>query len=89
MNRQLQDEILEALPQLTLRMTYKLGVHAAKGPWNRVTIEDAMMHLWEEVEELEVKIKGGATYEEVIDECADVANMALIISHNYRRMKNV
>lgn len=89
MNRQLQDEILEALPQLTLRMVYKLGVHASKGPWDKVPIEDAMMHLWDEVEELEIKLRDGATYEEVIDECADIANMALIISHNYRRTHRV
>jgi len=85
MNRQLQDEILEALPQLVLRMVYKLGVHAAKGPWDKVLILDAMDHLREEIIELSDAIWRKAPYEDIIDECADIANMTLIISHNYRR----
>ena len=85
MNRQLEDDIIESMPHLTLRMTYKLGVHAKKGPWRGVNINDAIIHLRQEILELITIIKENGTYEEVADECADCANMILIIMNNYGR----
>ena len=86
MNRQLQEDIVEAMPQLIIRMVYKLGVHAAKGVWTHKPLEVAIAELYEEVDELRKAIAAGAPYEEIVDECADVGNMALIISHIYSQL---
>lgn len=89
MNYKLAMQIQNILPELQLRQVYKFGVHAAKGPWDRVTVADAFLHLQDEVRELERAISDGASYETVADECADVANMAAIIMSNYKQLMQV
>lgn len=85
MNRALANQIQASLPELQLRQVYKFGVHANKGPWNGVSLADALHHLQKEVNELILAVGDNRPYEEVADEAADVANMALIVMTNYRQ----
>jgi len=64
-------------------MLHKLSVHAAKGPWDKVELADKIAKLEEEYRELRIAIDNGAPFHEIMDECADLANMCLIISDHY------
>lgn len=58
-------------------MIYKLQIHAGKGRWEHLKIEDVLPKLYGEVNELEVAIRKGNSVEIQL-EAADVANYALI-----------
>lgn len=75
----LQEAILRAGPRLALGMLHKFSIHAAKGPWDAVSIGELVHGLDEEVAELKAALVGGR-YPEILDECADVANYCLMIA---------
>ena len=85
---QLQKDLIDALPRLVIGMIYKFSIHASKGPWTGVGVVEAAKHLQLEVDELMEAIDRNAQYEDILDECADIANMALIILHNYQQTKS-
>src|SRR5512139_2125610 len=87
MLHKLRKDILEAIPPLVVSMIYKFSIHAAKGPWTNVPMHVALAHLDEEVGELKAAIWREASVEEILDEAADIANMAVIISHNYANQR--
>ena len=62
-----------------LGMLYKLSVHAAKGPWDGVSLEKLVQGLESEVAELKEALANGEPYGRILDECADIANYAMMI----------
>jgi len=58
-------------------MRYKLEKNAHKGRWERLTVQEALAFLKQEVVELEEAIAKGNNVE-IIMESADVANFAMI-----------
>lgn len=60
-------------------MVYKLGVHAAKGKWEKYNITETVGKLQGEVAELQEAVLRGNMVE-ILLESADVANYALIAS---------
>lgn len=61
-------------------MIYKLRRNAHKGRWETLPLDKAMAELHDEVAELAPAIASGST-SEILMECADVANEALIVAN--------
>jgi hypothetical protein len=76
----LQDSVLRALPRLALGMLHKLSIHAGKGPWENVPLENLLHKFDEEVGELRAAIRAREPYHRVLDEAADVANMVMLLA---------
>jgi hypothetical protein len=76
----LQNSIIRAMPRLILGMLHKLSIHANKGPWDRVPFKDIVAKLDEEYGELKAALEAGASYPVILNECADLANMCLIVA---------
>lgn len=86
MNGREFDALIVALPELNARMIAKLATHVPKyGPWTQITIERALAHIEEEIAELRTSIADSTnTYDDVANECADVAAMAMIIMYTMK-----
>lgn len=72
-------DVETALSRMVEAMRYKLHANRKKGVWENITIEQALQFLRDEVDELEEALTTSNRYE-IIMECADVANFALILS---------
>lgn len=59
---------------------YKLRRNANKGKWEDVPLDQAVRLFENEVQEMHAAIFHGST-SEILMECADVANMALIVAN--------
>lgn len=82
----LQEAILRAGPRLALGMMHKLSVHISKGPWEHKSIGDLVEHLDSEVAELKEALRDRQPYPRILDECADIANMAMIIADHVHQI---
>ena len=60
-------------------MRFKMNLNKHKGRWDNLSIAEAMDKLMGETKELEDAIKAGNMVE-ILLECADVANFAMIVS---------
>lgn len=77
--------IREAVKKFTVHMENKLRKNDHKGGWNEWNSDDLFDLLLEEKNELEEALDIGDPYD-IIDECADVANFAMMIADNAARM---
>lgn len=59
--------------------------------WSKVSLWELMMMARSEMKELALEMNrlnyGGRNYDEIIDECADVANRMMMIADNAKGMK--
>lgn len=76
-------EEVRAVDNFTRHMLCKLRVNSDKGRWHTVDFRYLMRRLREEVEELQAAVDGGRKGQDIVDECADVANFAMFIADNY------
>ena len=58
---------------------------AGKRGWYRLTPKECLKRLRQETKELTRAIEQNKNKEEVASECADVANFAMFIYHNYEQ----
>jgi len=71
----------EEVELFSLTMLYKLGLHKNKGHWASNSDDILFKHLQSEILELSKALKDGDR-ENICSECADVANMAMMIHNN-------
>jgi NTP pyrophosphatase (non-canonical NTP hydrolase) len=67
------------IDQLVYGMKFKLRLNQYKGALADRPMEDLINHLRDEVDELVDAINKGKSREDVMLECADVANLALAV----------
>jgi NTP pyrophosphatase (non-canonical NTP hydrolase) len=67
-------------------MYKKLVANQEKKHWRTCSFDWLVQRLYEEMRELEEAMDKGAPYQEVMDECADVANFAMMI-HDKANLK--
>lgn len=84
MNAQEFDALVAVLPELNARMIAKMAVHhQVRGPWTELDLHRAFDKLREEVVELQNEMHSyrlkDSDYNAVANECADVANCAMMI----------
>jgi phosphoribosyl-ATP pyrophosphohydrolase len=81
----------EAIRWFGLRMGEMLTENAnkwKKGPWTQVTFERSVGRLGEKLTDLEVELTTEPKdNEHVINECADIACIAMMIAHNSKEGK--
>jgi NTP pyrophosphatase (non-canonical NTP hydrolase) len=65
-------------------MRRKLRVNCHKKHWSELSFESLFQRLKEELAELEQAFMSGAAWHEVVDECADVGNLAMMIADKVR-----
>ena len=76
----LYEQTTEAFRQVMMR---KLHKHAHKGPWRTMSVSYLLGRAREEMVELSDALRDGATREAVAEECADVANLLMMLADNY------
>ncbi len=76
----------DEIEDFTLHMQHKLLVHKHKGGFERVSLEDLVHMLDDEVAELKEALTNPPT---VIAECADVANIAMFIATKIQNRKEI
>ena len=81
------DQEHEAVSSLRMSMLRKLRKNAHKPSWRYDTPKNLLVQLIEEVEELEEALRTGS-FQDILDECADVANFAAMIHDNVKRSMN-
>ena len=74
----------EALGFLS-HMMERLRLNDHKGHWKDTPIQRLLLHEKDEMRELEDAIRTGNSYEEVLSEAADVANMVMMVADNYKK----
>jgi len=82
---EIRDHVVEitAIKRFSCDMARKLRENSHKAHWNTVTKYYLLGRLQEELYELEEALYSEST-ESVINECADVANLAMMIADNLR-----
>ena len=70
-----------------MQMESKLRVREEKGCWSSINISTLFTYLKGEVEELEEAVKRDPMLKtEIVDECADIANYAMMIFDNIAQL---
>ena len=69
---------------LEMQRTFDDNMFAGKRGWERLTPKECLRRLRQETKELTRAIEQNKSKEKVKSECADVANFAMFISHNYK-----
>ncbi len=77
--------LCEEIQAFSCEMQVKLDLNKHKGGWDEENIYYLVNRLREESVELNVKINTNSSVRSVIQECADVANFAMMIADNYKR----
>jgi len=67
-------------------MELKLKQNDHKGGWSSDTVDQLISKIMLELSELVSTIENGKSSHDVLLECADVANFAMMIAENYRRV---
>jgi NTP pyrophosphatase (non-canonical NTP hydrolase) len=65
-------------------MRRKMRANSHKPHWSQVSFDHLFSRLREEMSELEQAFMSGAVWNEVVDECADVGNIAMMIADKMR-----
>jgi len=65
-------------------MRRKMRQNSHKLHWSQVSFDHLFSRLKEEMSELEQAFMSGAVWNEVVDECADVGNIAMMIADKMR-----
>lgn len=79
------DELEDAVNKFSNRMLRKLRMNQHKGNaagWRNTTFSNLLKMLKDEIVELEVELLDQEDYDFIIDECANVANFAMMIADN-------
>jgi NTP pyrophosphatase (non-canonical NTP hydrolase) len=74
--------------EFALAMERELRANDHKRGWAGLTLKQLLNRLREETSELQKALGDGKGVDEVQAEAADVANFALMIADNYRRLKS-
>lgn len=83
-------EFKECLDYFQIRMRKKLEKHSNKGGWKNSTLSNLYNGMMRETEELARALYyEKKDFEHIIDECADVANMAMMIADNVKTMQDM
>ena len=80
-------EIREPVKWFTQQMEMKLRENDHKGSWRTCTDLYFITRLWEEFEELADAINNKESKENIIKECAEISNLAMMIADNARHLK--
>lgn len=75
------DDDFKSVDWFTEKMKMKLFLNKNKPHWDKVSIEYLITRLQEELEELKTAVLG----DELVMECADVANFAMMIADKSER----
>ncbi len=78
-----------ATAQFHKAMLRKLRRHAVKGLWTTMTLPYLLRRIQMEVAELCAAVAAEVNAEDVEDECADIANLSMMLADNYRRGREV
>ena len=70
-----------------MQEVYNNNLYAGKRGWHLLTPKECLKRLRQETKELTKAIEQNKSKEEVASECADVANFAMFIYHNYQPHK--
>lgn len=82
-----QSILREPLRSFAKTMELKLCENDDKGGWEGCTLAYLTRRLQGEFGEVRRALKSNKSADEVERECADVANFAMMIADNYRRME--
>ncbi len=66
-----------------LQMQTELDKNSHKKGWYSLTPKECLKRMQEEMRELQESVKVKSSTESVRSECADVANFAMFLAHNY------
>lgn len=77
----------KAVMEFSLEMLRKLRKNAHKPHWVGLSNQYLFLRLVEEMGELAQAMSDGSDAEAIVSECCDVANFALMIASNARRLK--
>ena len=80
----------DPMGRLWCAQVHKAALRAYKGDWNdKMSLLEAIDRLEEELEELKKAIAHGLPYEEVLYECADIANFCVVVEDLAYHAKNL
>ncbi len=71
--------------KFTLDMQNEMDNNSGKTDWRRLTPRQCLHRLRQETKELAKAINQNKITADVISECADVANFAMFLAHNYKQ----
>lgn len=83
-----ETNLREEVVRMAVDMEEKLSRNDHKGGWDGMSMADLFDRLIQEERELMAAIEGGFA-PNIIDECADVANFAMMIAEKARKMEKV
>lgn len=64
-------------------MQIKLNMNSHKRGWDELTPRQCLYRMKQEMGELERAVESNKSKGDVVAECADVANFAMFLAHNY------
>lgn len=76
---------MSEVPYFAAEMQMKIDQNSCKTGWWRMSAGDCLRRAKQEMGELTRAIQKNKTREEVVGECADVANFVMFLAHNYRQ----
>ncbi|AXN39833.1 nucleoside triphosphate pyrophosphohydrolase family protein [Peribacillus butanolivorans] len=68
-------------------MEEKLAENDSKGGWDTCTVDFLLLKLQEEYAEVIEAVRSGSTIKDVSRECADLANICMMLSEQYKKLK--
>ncbi len=76
---------MSEVPYFAAEMQKKIDENSAKSGWWRMTAGQCLRRAKQEMGELTRAMQKKKSYEEVVGECADVANFVMFLAHNYKQ----
>jgi NTP pyrophosphatase (non-canonical NTP hydrolase) len=68
-------------------MEEKLAENDSKGGWDTCTVDFLLLKLQEEYAEVIEAVRSGSTKKDLTRECADLANICMMLSEQYQKTK--